>query len=278
MNELNNFLSPDKVFNCALLSADVYLHREAEKDPQLCFWERLCEVGDVGLGSKWSSGFFARLYGNPHWGESIIAYRGTVGAINLNANAHIAINEWGSYDDNAIAFLDEAQKWMAAATKENSQFYNQFPLLTGHSLGGYLAQVAADYEWGLKAIIFDAPGIAGLYNPNTRQHVHRHNPHVYNITTYADPVHGRGGNQVGHVYGIAGTNECTSAVDSFHETGRTAHYPSFQTGNPDVYHAAAQMAVYTSCAVMVEHSIQTLLTQLQNNPDVVSAINKDIAM
>lgn len=183
--------------------------------------------------------FFARLYANIHTGETVIAFRGTEVGKNISkistaedfaADVQIGIlGEISSQDIDALLFFQWAKNYLN--TQMHYNFY-RFPILTGHSLGGYLAQLIASKYPGTITITFNAPGLTSLINPImninpsyarleetlangntfaraffsreiTPSHLYANDIHDFNISY--DAIH-KVGTQVGTVYTLSGSD------------------------------------------------------------------------
>lgn len=116
----------------------------------------------------YASGMYAAAYRNGN--EVVIAFRGTEG---LSDGGDLAA-------DKAIALDGEHQQFIDALEFANSirldpRFENTNITVTGHSLGGALAQLAADvFGWG--GVTFDAPGVSRLTNNQQFQDFFVDNP------------------------------------------------------------------------------------------------------
>ncbi|MEF8982247.1 Mbeg1-like protein [Thiohalorhabdus sp.] len=100
-------------------------------------------------------GFSAQVYENQATNQLVIAYRGTDQKVKdwLGPNKEI-IQESLGLEGEDPQFVDA----LAFAERVRQNFPNQEILVTGHSLGGGLAQLVADaYGWG--GMSFDAPGM-----------------------------------------------------------------------------------------------------------------------
>lgn len=98
-------------------------------------------------------GFSAQVYENQNSGQLVIAYRGTDQKIKdwLGPNQEI-IQESSGLEGEDPQFVDALE--FAERVRQN--FPNQEILVTGHSLGGGLAQLAAD-TFGWDGVTFEAP-------------------------------------------------------------------------------------------------------------------------
>ncbi len=124
---------------------------------------------DNGLPQGWgilepdseSSGFYAIAYRNLTSGEVVIAYRGTEFLSDAGdlAAAEAILKEAAGFDAMHQQFIDGLE----FARRVHDQFEAQAPSITvtGHSLGGTLAQLAADV-FGWDGVTFDAPGAKNL--------------------------------------------------------------------------------------------------------------------
>ncbi|WP_176392066.1 DUF6792 domain-containing protein [Marininema halotolerans] len=116
-------------------------------------------IGRKDLGT----GFQAIAVKNKKTGEVIIAYRGSdtenYGADWWGQNYSLWSQDNGLQDVSAKEFVEEVKK--------NPKTKNSSIVLTGHSLGGYLAQKAAK-ETGLPAVTYNAPGLKPTSNYSVR--------------------------------------------------------------------------------------------------------------
>jgi dienelactone hydrolase len=102
------------------------------------------------------SGFYGAAYQNVDTGEIVIAYRGTepnIQAIrdDLSADIDIGAGEEHPQFVDALAFAQQVNREFGGQ--------NQAISVTGHSLGGGLAQLAAD-TFGWAGVTFEAPGMS----------------------------------------------------------------------------------------------------------------------
>ena len=108
------------------------------------------------------SGFYGAVYQSTRDNSVFVVYRGTdFGELNDTvADAREVALGTAAMQTNEAHLLFRAGVDLANNT--GASLY-----VTGHSLGGYLAQYMVLGN-GAKAIVFDSPGIAGSWNPFTR--------------------------------------------------------------------------------------------------------------
>jgi len=250
--------NPDIALVCAYMAGDVYNPSSAPKPGFIADWDRIGSDKDKKpetvkgemngeelynnenykkyfqrtplqpdlLDTALLKCFFARCYQSRTSHELVIAYRGTDNLGNIIADRNIGLrwfSHWSSYDDAAIAFYHYVLK--------NFQSQTTFPApiwLTGHSLGGYLAQiVAAQHDHNTVAIVFNAPGVGGLTGPADDPHSSRwpplqtikdHYQNIFNVDSSTDdPVHYTGGYQIGNVHNFPIENLCQNSYSPFEE-------------------------------------------------------------
>ena len=135
----------------AKLSQSVYQNTEPEG------WRTLPVDQPTGASD---SGFYGAAYQSTETGEIVIAYRGTEPWSDLykdllTTDGKIAAGAEDQQFVDALAFAKDVQDTYQGLGNEIS--------VTGHSLGGGLAQLAADtFGWG--GVTFEAPGM-GNYSP-----------------------------------------------------------------------------------------------------------------
>lgn len=117
-------------------------------------WSRLTESGD--FPDIVAAGFYAAAYQNTVTQEIVIAYEGTFPAWSLTDwSANLALLVKGE-NPQFVAALQFAEEINSTYGGPNARI-----TVTGHSLGGGLAQLAADvFGWG--GVTFDAPGMGQL--------------------------------------------------------------------------------------------------------------------
>ena len=117
----------------AIFSEDIYLEEDRPGIP-----EGFVKFGDPGEDP---SGMYAQAYYNAETNELVVAYRGTEfewsedGKRDVEADLQIAINKTSEQQPSAIAYLEKS---IADAQTDGKQIDNVH--VTGHSLGGHLAQ------------------------------------------------------------------------------------------------------------------------------------------
>ena len=201
------------VLEYAYLSSDVYV--ENKNGTYINdYYVPECDVINanwVGLPAKHEKrlpvpkpelAFFARLYANRVTKETVIAYRGTVASRrtigDFIADIDLSIKKWSEQDTQAEEFYQWAKKYLA---NYNPDQFSLFPSFTGHSLGGYLAQLVAAQNPGNPAVVFNAPGI-GKFKDHYIGYIKPDNPiykrFIYNYDLNTDIIHHTGtliGNQ-----------------------------------------------------------------------------------
>lgn len=86
----------------------------------------------------------------------MVAYAGTNDSIDLRTDFQLAVNGASNQDYRALQFAREAEdKLLSMGVADYKIVYS------GHSLGGYLAQIAAILNDNAKAVVFNSPGIWG---------------------------------------------------------------------------------------------------------------------
>ena len=101
-----------------------------------------------------ASGFSAVAYRGPN-GEVAIAIRGTDGLKDLVPDGAFVVGAWHQQFSDAAKFVADVKLEMLADGISGS------PIVTGHSLGGGIAQVLGKM-FGLDGAAFDAPGGSGV--------------------------------------------------------------------------------------------------------------------
>lgn len=135
----------------ALLADDVYKDTNESQPPK--GWQPLSEFKDN------ASGYFGRAYINDDTNEIVVAHRGTQieGSLeavkDLTADAVLAFGKDPAQLNHAEKFTQEVMAQISDNDKYNGYAFSH----TGHSLGGYLADVVSAKE-GQSSFSIDAPG------------------------------------------------------------------------------------------------------------------------
>ncbi len=111
------------------------------------------------------NGFYARAYQNLATGEVVLAFRGTEPSDPhdvLGADVAIANAAYGG-DGRHPQFLEALKFGLAVRDEARKRKIDASRItVTGHSLGGYLAQLAADvYGWGGRMTAYREYGVYG---------------------------------------------------------------------------------------------------------------------
>ena len=146
----NSIINPSSVN----ISTDSLLYWSQEIGISTTGWEVITDVdgvGSDGVFSAWA-GFQAVAYKNTSTKEIIIAYRGTDSLLDvIYSDAQIAFNLTPQQVNPAIQFYDSIYN--------NFQDEGYTISITGHSLGGTLAQYVAAQKQ-VSAVTFNAPGVS----------------------------------------------------------------------------------------------------------------------
>ncbi|MCR9239118.1 MAG: hypothetical protein NXI17_20820 [Alphaproteobacteria bacterium] len=112
------------------------------------------------------TGFRAKAYYSSENNTLVLAYAGTNDKLDLMTDVQLAVKGTSNQDVQASQFAQETK------SKLRSMGVADFNVVyTGHSLGGFLAQIVATQDDNAKAVVFNSPGIGGalgrgLENPN----------------------------------------------------------------------------------------------------------------
>ncbi|MFA5121578.1 hypothetical protein [Zavarzinia sp.] len=158
------------ILDCARISTDVYNTRNSDAPG----WVRGAVTADLAVGEA----FFGATYlrGN----EVVVAFRGSVEAVDwTDADADIGRGRLplGQLAD-AVGYMNRASA--AAAQRGITRL-----VITGHSLGGGLAQLAVGIRPNSVGVTFNAPGCRNLTGA---VHLNLANQDVWNYRTARDPV------------------------------------------------------------------------------------------
>ena len=110
---------------------------------------------DEPTAAQKATGLYAIAYQNTATGEIVIAYRGTTVTDTSDLAADIALTVGGEHPQ-FVAALE-----FANSIRLDPRYSSSTITVTGHSLGGGLAQLAADV-FGFGGVTFDAPGMDQL--------------------------------------------------------------------------------------------------------------------
>ena len=123
-----------------------------EYEQQVSGWEviKLKDKDVTGVGEAWA-GFAAVAYKNEQTKEIIISYRGTDSPLDvILSDAQLAFNLTPQQAAPAVEFFEDIVK--------NADNAGYSITITGHSLGGALAQYVASLKH-VPAVTFNAPGV-----------------------------------------------------------------------------------------------------------------------
>lgn len=162
--------------------------------------------------------FFGRLYLKKSTNEAVAAIRGTQKLNDLISDVKLTFNQESSHTAFARKFYREVMSFLG-----NRTTISQFPLFTGHSLGGYLAQLIA-VEFNVPAIVFNAPKISGFNDLYLHRRISPNEKHdnIINIDVDYDYIH-RVGKPVGSSYIIHGDDECNPHAINTSLLGHAMH-------------------------------------------------------
>ena len=149
--------------------------------------------------------FFGRLYLKKGTNEAVAAIRGTQKINDYLSDIKLTLNQESSHTRFAREFYKEVMSILGSKTNNR---LSKFPLFTGHSLGGYLAQLIA-VEFNVPAIAFNAPKITGFNDLYLHKQISANEKHgnIINIDVDYDYIH-RIGTPIGSSYLIHGDDEC----------------------------------------------------------------------
>lgn len=167
------------VLECARMASDVYNTSNVEAPG----WSRGAVYGDHAVGDA----FFGATYSRGS--EVVISFRGSVERVDwTGADAEIARGQLPiSQLGDALGYMNNVSR--AAAARGLTRL-----VITGHSLGGGLAQLATAIRPSTVGVTFNAPGCRGLQGS---VHLNVVNNDVWNYRTNRDPVSGMTGVPIG---------------------------------------------------------------------------------
>lgn len=158
----------------------------------------------VDGGADPVSGFQASAYFNPQTGQLVVAYAGTDPGQSgdIKNDLQIGLGQIPGQVPQAQQFYN------AAVTAANSQAVpgqSVSSSITGHSLGGGLAQIIGAQQ-GVPTVTFNAPGMDGVVASNPSLGLSQGNsfPNITNYNNGGDPV-SKWSNQLGKTETIPGT-------------------------------------------------------------------------
>ena len=208
-----------------------------------------------------TSDFFARLYLRKNQAgqmdAAVVAFRGTMPLQHLT----------NDIADFQIALLHELPiRYQAARVffhKARSYVRENYPgvriKLTGHSLGGALAQLIAAKNKQI-AVVFNSPGIADLPEIHSSEH---YQPYIHNINSTDDAIHkiGRTIGTVQNIDVIQGEQELQNAEKVSYKI----------TDLPAEIVLKAEYQLYEkSAGAFKQHLIANMIDALQHHPDIAS--------
>ena len=245
----------------ALLAKDVYTKNA--KDRGVNGWE----VVDDQRTSNFDSGLQIQNYRNDnHPNHTVIAIAGTNGLNDWDDNLSFVT---GGFSEQFQQAMTHAAKTIDAAVKdsEDDKTANQTFSVTGHSLGGGIAQVIA-YTFGLNGVTLDAPGANAIISSKKYQAhlalLQQQYPDAFN-NTGSTPDTGENFTNIveqGSIVSSIGTHIGTKMeIDVVSDT--------------DTVIGAVMMAVnpLIGLAIMAaslfgNHDIQPTIDHVRNNPDL----------
>lgn len=210
--------------------------------------------------------FLGRLY-IKNEAQTVIAFRGTApGVLNdYYSDIKLGLHLETSHNTYARNFYNIVKEFLSKKIN-----FCQRPVLTGHSLGGYLAQLIA-VEQQLPAIVFNAPKIGGYrdsYLNNKLISSKEHYEQIYNVDVDYDFIH-RVGKPIGHTITLQGDEEFSSnnvIKEMIQNKFRTHHSPLCMSMasnfNPAMTKSILKMLYY---GLVKEHQMQASLRALERN-------------
>ncbi|MGJ7491925.1 XVIPCD domain-containing protein [Variovorax sp. ZT4R33] len=180
----------------ARLSDDSYNDRSREKDSNKTVTIGGIDYKILDVHNNPKTDYQGTAYQRVDTGEVIIAHRGTESVKDGIADAGLVFNGRNSQLDDAMKFTEQA---IAKAKESAEEKHKPFSVsITGHSLGGTLAEITAA-KTGLHAETFNAYGpkdLTGLARYGVD--VHAPHPNIVNHVRATDVV-GAGGPHLGQV-------------------------------------------------------------------------------
>lgn len=161
------------LLDLALISMHIYHPEDAEakKAGEGRSFRRLAEAAVM----QHSSGFQGAIYESGD--ELIVAYRGTESWEDIKADLNIGV---GNVPDQFVPAMELFEK--AQQVKSLSKI-----IVTGHSLGGGLAQLVSANKVAL-GVTFNAPGMDGMSKKLAGKGYSFHSANVLNVVLSRDPI------------------------------------------------------------------------------------------
>lgn len=217
--------------------------------------------------------FLGRLY-LKNEAETVIAFRGTVpGVLNdYYSDIKLGLHLETSHNTHARNFYDMVKEFLS----KNINFC-QRPVLTGHSLGGYLAQLIA-VEQQLPAIVFNAPKIGGYRDPYLNNKLissKQHYEQIYNVDVDYDFIH-QIGTPIGHTIILQGDEEFSSnkLIQAMIKNKSKAHHYLTPTSMASNFNPAITKLILKTLyyGLVKEHQMQASLRALERNSDLTHQV------
>lgn len=204
--------------NYAALSNDAYEDRRVGR-----FDEAAAEVVTLDDGRKYrilehasgNAGYQGYIYQAVDTREIIVSHRGTAGVSDVLTDAGMVLTRANAQAGDAIALTGRAVE--LARTEASVRGHQPEVTVTGHSLGGALAQVSA-HHYGLKGETFNAYGATSL-----GYRIPEGGSAMVNHVMAADPVSAASGHY-GQVRVYANQTEIDTLYSSGFRNGKLAQF------------------------------------------------------
>jgi hypothetical protein len=261
----------------ALLAADVYISHSAyakktsDDSPNISTWRLITD--DKLLHVSYHSSFFARLYvrfqGTRATG-AVVAYRGTMltSLGNLVNDVELALHIRPDSLPLAKAFYNKAFAYLMV------NHPGLLPKLTGHSLGGALAQLVAierSEHYHPQTVVFNSPGVGCLLDANERNQDHSY---IHQINTTLDNIHDIGsriGDEEDLRIETAGCQKFYSASEiAEHMNGSLrGMMANAAAGNLTSTISSIGIKDVAECAI-TQHTMANMLVAIKDDPSLAS--------